>query len=101
MAAASSTVSSLPTASDCSAQVRRPNPPIFLPQVCFDNNHNWLYHEIGAAMDNLENLQNNTSSSLKDLREERLTRDEEGNWDEWSFTTEDFGIRQLSPYVYL
>ena len=69
-------------------------------QVCFDNNHNWLYHEIGAAMD-LENLQSNTSSSLKDLREERLTRDDEGNWDEWNFTTEDFGIRQLSPYVYL
>jgi len=86
VAAASSTVSSLPTASDCSAQ------------VCFDNNHNWLYHEIGAAMDSLENLQNN-SSSPKELQEERLTRDQ-ANWEEWSFT-EDFGMRQLSPYVYL
>ena len=70
-------------------------------QVCFDNNHNWLYHEIGAAMDSLENLQSNTSSSLKELQEERLARDEEGSWDGWNFTTEDFGIRQLSPYVYL
>ena len=52
-------------------------------------------------MDSLENLQNNTSRGLKELQEERLTRDEEGNWDEWSFATENFGIRQLSPYVYL
>merc|ERR1712130_760680 len=87
VAAASSTVSSLPTASDCSAQ------------VCFDNDHNWLYHEIGAAMDSLENLENNASASLKELQEERLTKDEEGNWDEWNFTTEDFSIRQLSPFV--
>ena len=50
-------------------------------------------------MDSLENLQYN-SSSLKEMEEERLTRDEQANWDEWSFT-EDFGIRQLSPYVYL
>jgi len=88
VAASSSTVSSLPTASDCSAQ------------VCFDNNHNWLYHEIGAAMDSLETMIQNDTSNLKELQEERWTRGYHGNWDEWSFT-EDFGIRQLSPYVYL
>ena len=74
---------------------------LFSTQVCFDNDHNWLYHEIGAAMDSLENLENNASTSLKELQEERLTRDEEGKWDEWNFTTEDFSIRQLSPFVYL
>merc|ERR1719507_146601 len=82
VAAASSTVSSLPTASDCSAQ------------VCFDNNHNWLWHEIGAAMDNLETAKNDSIN----LKEVEMARDQ-GNWDEWNFT-EDFGIRQLSPYVY-
>ena len=95
--AASSTVSSLPTASDCSAQVRPGSVCSyhFAYQVCFDNNHNWLWHEIGAAMDNLETAKNNSMN----IKEVEMARDQ-GNWDEWNFT-EDFGIRQLSPYVYL
>jgi len=51
-------------------------------------------------MDSLETMIQNDTSNLKELQEERWTRGYHGNWDEWSFT-EDFGIRQLSPYVYL
>ena len=85
----------------------------FFAQVCFDNKHNWLYHEIGEAMDTLESLRYNSkikekleefefadyNRNVKRVDEEEEETEGEKICDDWSFT-EDFGIRQLSQHLY-